>query len=54
MKEYDKESWWEECKKAKPELTREEYEFRWAHFVTVTNFVAKFRGSMWQWHDDIS
>ncbi len=52
MKEYDKESWWEECKKAKPDLTREEFEFRWVHFVTVTNFVAQMKEHMW--HVDIS
>ena len=44
MKTYDKEGWWEECRKAKPELTRDEFEFRWAHFEAVLNMIAQMRG----------
>lgn len=44
MKEYDKESWWEYCKQEKPDLTREEFEFRWMHFCRVVEMIAQMRG----------
>jgi hypothetical protein len=41
---YDKEGWWKVCKEAKPDLTRDEFEFRWAHFETVIAFIMQMRG----------
>lgn len=32
MKTYDKESFWLECLRNKPDLTRADYERRWARF----------------------
>lgn len=32
MKTYDKEGWWQECVKAKPDLPRGEFDRRWARF----------------------
>jgi hypothetical protein len=43
LKTYDKEGWWAVCKEAKPDLTRDEFEFRWNFFVMV----AKMQG-MWR------
>lgn len=41
--EYDKEAWWQECLKAKPDLTRQEFENRWHAVWMMAQFVGAVR-----------
>ena len=41
--EYDKEAWWQECLKEKPDLTREEFEARWNHVWVFAQFMGIIR-----------
>lgn len=43
MPSYDKEAWWQECLKMKPDLSREEFEARWNHCWFVAQFVGAIR-----------
>lgn len=35
LDEFDKDEWWDVCRKLRPELTREEYDVLWADFQAM-------------------
>lgn len=41
--EYDKEQWWQECLKEKPDLQRPEFEMKWATLWQIAQFMGLIR-----------